>query len=51
MRIQIDQNPDLTETEIIIRCPAVDEDILRFVSMLRIQDQKITGSFEWSIDR
>ena len=49
MRIQIDQNPDLTETEIIIRCPMVDEDILRFVSMLRIQDQKITGSLDGEI--
>ena len=43
MRIELTQGPEYTETEILIRCPQVDEDILRIVSLLRISEQKITG--------
>lgn len=43
MRIELTQGPEYTETEILIRCPQVDEDILRMVALLRISEQKITG--------
>ena len=43
MRIELTQGPEYTETEILIRCPQVDEDILRIVALLRISEQKITG--------
>ena len=43
MRVEIEQDPGLKSPEITIRCPAIDEDILRIVAMLRVQEQKITG--------
>ena len=43
MRIELTQGPEYTETEILICCPQVDEDILRIVALLRISEQKITG--------
>ena len=49
MKIQIEQITGLPETEITIRCPEVDEDILRIISMLRIQNQKITGLLDGDI--
>lgn len=43
MRVEFEQDPGLKSPEITIRCPAIDEDILRIVAMLRVQEQKITG--------
>ena len=43
MRVEIVQDAGLKSPEITIRCPAIDEDILRIVAMLRVQEQKITG--------
>ena len=43
MRVEIEQDARLKVPEITIRCPAIDEDILRIVAMLRVQEQKITG--------
>ena len=43
MRVEIEQDARLKSPEITIRCPAIDEDILRIVAMLRVQEQKITG--------
>ena len=43
MKIQIEQDASLQSPEITIRCATIDEDILRILSMLRIQEQKITG--------
>ena len=43
MRVEIEQDPALKSPEITIRCPAIDEDILRIVAMLRVQEQKVTG--------
>lgn len=49
MKIQIEQDSSLQSPEITIRCAAIDEDILRIMSMLRIQDQKITGTKDGDI--
>ena len=46
MRVEIEQDASLQSPEITIRCPAIDEDILRIVAMLRVQEQKITGILE-----
>ena len=46
MRVEIEQDASLKSPEITIRCPAIDEDILRIVAMLRVQDQKITGMLD-----
>lgn len=43
MRVEIEQDASLKGPEITIRCPAIDEDILRIVAMLRVQEQKVTG--------
>lgn len=43
MKIQLNQSPEFTQTEICINCPRVDEDILRMIALLRISEQKITG--------
>ena len=43
MKVEIEQDSGLKAPEITIRCPAIDEDILRIVAMLRVQEQKITG--------
>ena len=36
MRVEIVQDAGLKSPEITIRCPAIDEDILRIVAMLRV---------------
>lgn len=46
MRVEIEQDASLRSPEITIRCPSIDEDILRIVAMLRVQEQKITGILE-----
>lgn len=43
MKIHIDQHQQYDETEIIIRCSHIDEDILRIVSTLRLHQEKIIG--------
>lgn len=44
MNIQIEQDASLRTPEITIRCAVIDEDILRILSMLRMENQKITGT-------
>lgn len=46
MKIQLNQDPAFTETEIIINCPHADEDILRLIASLRVSEQKITGELD-----
>lgn len=46
MKVEIEQDAHLLLPEITIRCPVIDEDILRIVAMLRVQEQKITGIWE-----
>ncbi|MDO4545716.1 MAG: LytTR family DNA-binding domain-containing protein [Bacillota bacterium] len=43
MKITLNQDPAFEDTEVIINCPAADEDILRIVALLRIFQQKLTG--------
>lgn len=44
MKITIDQSPSVGETEVIIKCKEMDEEVLRLLARIRIQDKKITGS-------
>lgn len=43
MKITLHQDDRFDDTEIVINCSSVDEDILQIVSMLRIFQQKLTG--------
>jgi len=43
MKIQIETDPSLTETEVIIRCASPDEDVTRLLAAIRATDRKLTG--------
>lgn len=43
MKITLIQDPSLPETEVLIRCPQADEEVLRLVAMLRIHQKKLVG--------
>lgn len=43
MKITINENPKLTETEIIINCNKTDEQVLRLISLLKYNDNKLTA--------
>lgn len=43
MKITIDKSPNQTETEIIIKCMKVDDEIQRLISMLKSCEEKILG--------
>lgn len=43
MKITIDQSSAHDETEVVIRCKDMDEEVLRLLARIRIQDKKITG--------
>lgn len=43
MKIEINENIALDNTEIIINCKHMDAEILKIVALLRVMDQKITG--------
>ena len=43
MKINIYENPEISETEIIINCTTTDESITKIISMLRYLTKKITG--------
>lgn len=44
MKITLNQDPAFSETEVIINCPQVDEDLLHLVTMLRIHEKKLVGT-------
>lgn len=46
MKITLTQDPSFPETEVIIRCPQADEEILRLVAMLRIHQRKLVGTLD-----
>ena len=46
MRIIINENSEVDETEVIINCRQTDEHILRICAGLRMLDKKITGLHE-----
>lgn len=43
MKITLNQDNTLVETEVIINCPQADEDILRLMAMLRVYQKKLVG--------
>lgn len=43
MKLHIEQTPTAAETEITVRCRALDEETLRIVALLRTFDAKLTG--------
>lgn len=43
MKITLQQDPSFPETDILIRCPQVDEEILRLVATLRVYQKKLVG--------
>ena len=43
MKIHINENPLLSETEITINCQKTDESIVNIISLLKIFNNKITG--------
>ncbi len=43
MKITLNQDTSCAETEVIINCSDVDEDILRLVAMLRVYQKKLVG--------
>ncbi len=46
MKITLNQDPSFQETEVIIKCPQADEEILRLVAMLRVYQRKLVGMLE-----
>ena len=43
MKIKLNQDPALTETQVQIDCPIIDEEVLQIVTGLRLYQQKLTG--------
>ena len=43
MKIVINENGNMGETEIIINCREIDEEIMRICAGLRVFDKKVTG--------
>ncbi|WP_343210478.1 LytTR family DNA-binding domain-containing protein [Anaerolentibacter hominis] len=46
MKLHIQEEGDLQETEITIRCRRLDKNVEKIVAMLRIMEQKLTGEKE-----
>lgn len=44
MKITINENSNLSDTEIIINCKNTDESILKIIASLRVYQQKLTGT-------
>lgn len=44
MKIEIQEDSALTETEVVIRCRHTDAQVLKMLASLRAYDQKITGT-------
>ena len=43
MKIHIETDPALTETEVVIRCTSPDEDTTRLLAAIQATDRKLTG--------
>lgn len=43
LKIQINEDPNLQDTEIIINCRQTNDEILKLIAMLRVLDCKLTG--------
>lgn len=46
MKITLNQDPSHGETEVIINCRQVDEELLRVIAMLRVYQKKLVGILE-----
>lgn len=46
MKVQIEESMKYADTEIIIRCREVNEQVARIVSLVRSDDKKITGTVD-----
>lgn len=44
MKIQIQEEAQIPETEVIIRCREANQQILKMIAMMRVYDRKLTGS-------
>lgn len=43
MRVDIQQDENLTEVEILVRCRQIDDEVMRLVSMLRAGERKMVA--------
>ena len=43
MKIHIREDPSFNETEITINCNAINQDVEKIISLLRVMDLKLTG--------
>lgn len=43
MKLTISEEPECGETEITIRCPVMDDAVLRIIASIRAQEKKLTG--------
>ncbi len=46
MKIKINEDSALQETEVIINCPQINSQLEKIISLLRVMDLKLTGSRE-----
>lgn len=46
MRIEINTNPELNETQVIINCNSIDQEVEKIINTLKIIDMKLTGTLE-----
>ncbi|MFZ2537468.1 MAG: LytTR family DNA-binding domain-containing protein [Oscillospiraceae bacterium] len=44
MKITINENSSLSDTEIIINCKSADENVLKIIASLRVYEHKLTGT-------
>lgn len=44
MKIDIETDASLTETEVLLRCATVDESVAAIVASLRMHDRRLTGT-------
>ena len=49
MKLHLRADPQFQDVEVEIRCPQVNEDILRIAAMLRVMDRKLTGAIHGEI--
>ena len=49
MKLHLRADPQFRDVEVEIRCPQVNEDILRIAAMLRVMDRKLTGAIHGEI--
>lgn len=43
MKVVIDQSPNYEDTEIIIKCSEISEEVQKLISILKVSEEKITG--------